>query len=302
MSAQYVNMDDTTPPRLTTEQTRIQITRRTPRWNDELVDLSDATDFWAFAGAAANVVMQLSWPEVGYGVIESRVESGQLMRHPWKRARTTTQYLAVAILGTEPERTAFRAAVDEAHRPVRSGPDSPVKYNGFDRELQMWVAACLYTGFEDTYQLLHGPLTEEQAEHFYRAARPLGTTLQVTADEWPATRADFDVYWNRACERIRMDDAVRDYLLRLIGLNMVNIVLRRPFARLLRFLTIGSLPPLFRQLMGFDWTGIDQRRFESLFLFVSFVNRFLPKFIRSAGSYLILAELRWRIRTNRRLV
>lgn len=295
-------MDDSTPPRLTTAQTRIQIGRRTPRWDDELVELRDALDFWSFAGAAANVIMQLSWPQVGYGVVESSVESGQLMRHPWKRARTTAQYLAVAALGSEADRAAFRAAVDEAHRPVRSGPSSPVTYSGFDRALQMWVAACLYVGFEDTHQLLHGPLSEEQAEHFYQSATPLGTTLQVSADQWPPTRADFDVYWNRACERIQLDDTIRDYLLRLIDLKMITVLLRRPFAPLLRFLTIGSLPPIFRELIRLDWTATDQRRFENLFLFVSFVNRFLPKFLRQAGSYLLLGDLRWRIRTHRKLL
>jgi uncharacterized protein (DUF2236 family) len=36
--------------------------------------------------------MQLSWPEVGYGVMESKVDSGNAMKHPYKRARTTFTY------------------------------------------------------------------------------------------------------------------------------------------------------------------------------------------------------------------
>ncbi|BDB40451.1 MULTISPECIES: oxygenase MpaB family protein [Mycobacterium] len=289
-------------PSLTTAQTRIQITQRTPRWNSKLVDLTDALDFWAFAGAAANVIMQLSWPAVGYGVMESRVTSGRLTDHPWKRARTTTQYLAVAILGDDEERKAYRQAVDVAHRQVRSTPDSPVKYNGFSRELQMWVAACLFIGFEDTYQLLYGKMTEEQAEHFYASAMPLGTTLQVTADQWPATRAGFDVYWNTACERIHIDDAVRGYLDDLVRLKMVNPLLRVMFGPLLRFLTIGSLAPVFREAMGYQWTDVDRRRFEHLFLFVSFVNRLLPKAIRQGGSHVLMSDVRRRIRRGKPLI
>lgn len=38
---------------------------------------------------AANVIMQLSCPGVGYGVLESPVDSGNVYRHPFKRARTT---------------------------------------------------------------------------------------------------------------------------------------------------------------------------------------------------------------------
>lgn len=126
--------------------TRISVTRRTARWDDTPVTVADAMDFWAFAAGAANVIMQLSRPGVGYGVVESKVDSGNLLKHPWKRARTTFSYLAVAILGKPADRAAFRDAVDGAHRQVRSGPASPVRYNAFDRDLQLWVAACLYVG------------------------------------------------------------------------------------------------------------------------------------------------------------
>lgn len=282
--------------------TRIQIAEYTTRRANAPTDLSAALDFWSFAGAAANVVMQLSWPEVGHGVIESRVESGALMKHPWKRARTTVQYLQVAILGTDNERAAYREAVNAAHRQVQSTATSPVKYNAFDRDLQMWVAACLFIGFEDTYQLLHGRLTPEEAEQFYATAMPLGTTLQVTEDQWPASRADFDVYWNTACERIHIDDEVRDYLLRLIGLKMVSPILRWNFGRLLRFLTIGSLAPVFREAMRLPWSAAEQRRFENLFLFVSYVNTFLPKVVRQGTSRVLMADLRSRISKNKPLV
>ena len=39
--------------------------------------------------AGANVIMQLARPAVGYGVYESKVETGRLDRHPVKRTRTT---------------------------------------------------------------------------------------------------------------------------------------------------------------------------------------------------------------------
>ena len=300
MPARY--LDFGSPPRLTTADTRITIEQRTPRWYRGDVAIQDALDFWSFAGAAANVIMQLAWPEVGYGVAESRVRSGSLMVHPWKRARTTTQYLAVAILGTEEERRAFGEAVDGAHRQVQSTDASPVRYNAFDRELQLWVAACLFVGFEDTFQLLHGTMTEEQAEQFYRSAQPLGTTLQVTADQWPKTRADFDVYWNTACQRVAIDDHIREYLMQMVDLKIVRWPLRVTFGPLLKFLTIGSLAPVFRDAMGLSFSAADQRRFENLFVFVSFVNRFLPRFIRHGGSLVMMGDLRRRIRTKKPLI
>lgn len=281
---------------------RISITRRTARWDDGPVSAADAMDFWAFAAGAANVIMQLSRPGVGHGVVESPVESGNVLKHPWKRARTTFQYLAVAVFGTDEDRAAFRAAVDGVHRHVRSTAASPVQYNAFDRELQMWVAACLYIGLEDTYQLLRGEMSAEQAEQFYRSGWGLGTTLQVSEDQWPPTRAEFDQYWHTACEQVSVDDVVRGYLLDLVNLRMINPVLRLPFRPLLKFLTVGFLAPVFRDALGLRWGSTRQRLFEWLFLLVAFVNRFLPPFIRQGGSYVLLADVRRRIRTHRALV
>jgi uncharacterized protein (DUF2236 family) len=287
---------------LSTADCRISITRRTARWTTEPVSAAEAMDFWAFAAGAANVIMQLSRPEVGYGVADSKVDSGNLLKHPWKRARTTFQYLAVAILGNAQDRAAVREAVNQSHRHVKSTPDSPVRYNAFDRELQMWVAACLFVGLEDTYQLLRGEMTAEQAEQFYRSAWTLGTTLQVSEEQWPPTRAQFDEYWNTACGRVVIDDIVRRYLVDLINLRMINPLLGLPFRPLLKFLTVGFLAPTFREALGVRWSDARQRWFERLFLLVAFVNRFLPGFIRQGGSYILLADVRLRVRDRRRLV
>ncbi len=287
---------------LTTADTRIHISRRTARWDSAPATVADALDFWSFAAGAANVIMQLSWPGVGYAVVESKVDSGNLLKHPWKRARTTFSYLAVAILGGPQDRAAYRDAVDRVHRQVQSEPDSPVPYNAFDRDLQMWVAACLFVGLEDTYQLLRGEMPGELAEQFYRSAFTLGTTLQVSEEQWPATRADFDRYWNQACQRVVMDDVVRNYLQDMIDLRMITALLRPLSVPLLRFLTVGFLAPVFREALQVKWTAGQQRRFEYLFLIVAFVNRFLPQFIRQGGSYLLLADVRRRIRHRRNLV
>lgn len=287
---------------LTTAETRIHVGQYTPRWDDEMFDLTEALDFWSAAAAAANVAMQMCHPGVGYGVVESRVESGALMEHPWKRLLTTAQYMALAVLGTDKERDAYREAINVVHRQVRSTADSPVKYNAFDRDLQLWVAACLFVFYEDTYQLLRGKMTEEQAEYFYQHARPLATGLQVTADQWPASRAEFDTYWNATCQTLEMSDPIREYLMRLFNLKMINPLLRVVFAPLLRFLSIGFLPPIFRELLYVEWSETEQRQFENLFLFVSFVNRFIPRFIRTFNYGVVMAVLRYRIRRGKALL
>ena len=108
----------------------------------------------ALLAGPANVIMELARPGVGYGVVESRVESGRIDRHPIKRARTTFTYIAVATKGTEQQKAAYRRAVNKSHAEVYSTPDSPVSYNAFDTDLQLWVAACIYKGTEDVLRTL----------------------------------------------------------------------------------------------------------------------------------------------------
>lgn len=249
-----------------------------------------------FLGSAANVIMQLGWREVGYGVVESKVDSGNVMLHPWKRLRTTISYLVVALFGTEADRTAYREAVNRSHVPVRSGPDSPVKYNAFDPALQLWVAACLYIGFRDMRLAFLGPMTEADADALYVYCSRLGTSLQVPLDMWPADREAFEVYWAEGLERVRYDEPVRQHLLAIVDLRMIPRWMRVGNRAMNRFATVGFLPPEFREAMGLTWTSTDQRRFDRFVRIVRFGSRLLPRWVRMLPIQLQLAEVRLRMR------
>lgn len=275
---------------------------RTSRHRRHTHTLRDSTDSIGALAGPANVIMQLAWPQVGWGVRESVVDSGNVYLHPFKRARTTFTYLAVAILGTDADRAAYREAVNTAHRHVRSREGSPVKYNAFDPELQMWVAACLYVGFEDCNEWLYGRMTAEEREEFYRSARPLGTTLQVRDEQWPDTRAEFEQYWREGIEKIRIDPGVRRHLTGIAEARILPQPLAALSGRFARFVTIGFLHPEFREEMEFGWSPADQRRFERFLRLSAAANRCIPGPLRNGTYKLLLADLRWRIRTGRPLV
>src|SRR5690242_19452599 len=97
-----------------------------------------ASIFVALSGTA-NVVMQLSRPEVGYGVKDSVVTEGSLFGNPSRRRRTTAAFLAVAVFGTAAERAAFRNAVNGSHARVRNPPGTEPAYSAFDPALQPLV-------------------------------------------------------------------------------------------------------------------------------------------------------------------
>lgn len=240
---------------------------------------SGASIFTALSGTA-NVVMQLSRPEVGYGVKDSTVAEARLFDHPRRRQRTTVGLLAVAVLGTPQERAAYRKATNASHAQVRSGPESPVDYQAFDPELQRWVAACIYRGFEEAREYTYGPLIGAEREEFYRQGMIFGTMLQMPAELWPADRKAFEEYWIAGLAAARIDAPVREYLLRVIGLEYLRRRIPAPILRLRFWLVTGYLPADLRDQLGLTWSIAQQRRFARFNRAVGFVVRRLPEAVR----------------------
>ncbi|MCX2734230.1 oxygenase MpaB family protein [Saccharopolyspora sp. NFXS83] len=250
----------------------------------------------------ANVIMQLARPGVGYGVVESEVDSGNIFKHPIKRTRTTLTYLAVASMGTDEERALFRRATNRSHARVRSTESSPVSYNAFDKNLQLWVAACLYRGVEDVYTMLVGGLTDAEIDELYQRSATLGTTLQVTDDMWPADRAEFERYWNDALEQVHVDDTVRRYLHQIAVLGFMPRYVSAPLGGFNKFLTTGFLPQRFRDEMRLPWSDRDQRRFDRLMRAMGTVIRRLPPVLRQFPFNYFLWDVRRRIKAGSPLV
>src|ERR1700760_214655 len=282
---------------------RARLTRRQPR---RAVRLEDGLMGMALLLGPANVIMQLARPGVGYGVMESRVESGRVDLHPIKRARTTFTYLAVAMAGTDTQKAAFRRAVDRAHAQVYSTPDSPVQYNAFDPELQLWVPACLYKGGVDVYRIFVGELDDADADRHYREGMTLATTLQVPPEMWPPDRAAFDRYWQESLAKVHIDDAVRDYLYPIAAGRVRGVALPGPLQRLsdnfALLITTGFLPQRFRDEMRLPWDAAKQRRFDRLMAVLRTVNRLLPRFVRRFPFNVLLWDVDRRIRMGRPLV
>jgi uncharacterized protein (DUF2236 family) len=251
---------------------------------------------------AANVIMQLASPAVGYGVLESPVDSGNVYKHPFKRARTTGTYLAAATLGTHADRALIRAEVDRVHALVRSTKASPLSYNAFDPRLQLWVAACLYRYYVDQHEFLYGPLDEAAADAVYQDAKKLGTTLQVRDDMWPADRAAFDEFWKRSLDDLRIDPPVREHLYGVAAMAFLPAPLRLLGGRFNVFATTGFLPSEFRSQMQLPWTAGRQRKFEWLLTALRLADRVIPRDVWIFGYQLYLRDMRSRARRGRRIV
>jgi uncharacterized protein (DUF2236 family) len=263
------------------------------------------------AAGGANVIMQLSRLPVGRGVAESRVESGRVDRHPIKRLRTTSAYLLVAMLGTEDERRALRQQIDRAHAQVHSLPGDPVAYNAFDHDLQLWVAACLYKGVEDVHELYHGVPPDRALvdDILYPYCKRLGTTLQMPEELWPADRDAFEAYWRAGVAHIHMDEVTRAYLRTIADLSFLVAPLGRwgrPLAWVLRpighLMTVGFLPPEFREELGLPWDERRQRRFDRATHTAAAVARHLPRPLREFPLNVYWRDTRRRLAEGRPVV
>lgn len=254
----------------------------------------------ALLAGPSNVIMQLAMPAVGYGVMESRVESGNLLKHPVKRTRTTLSYLAVAGLGSPSDRKAYRKAVGKSHAQVHSTEKSPVTYNAFDPKLQLWVAACLYRGWEDMQRYFGdaADITEEA----YQQGSVMGTTLQVPREMWPATRADFLKYWDDTVATLEIDQEVQSYLQQVAKAEFMGPVGSRLMGWWSEIFAIGFLPVEFRSMMGMELSSTQERIFNAHNKIMGAIVRRLPKPIQRFPFNLLLADVRWRIRTGRSLV
>ncbi|KAA1427001.1 DUF2236 domain-containing protein [Nocardioides antri] len=250
----------------------------------------------------ANVALQLGWPEVGYGVVESKVDSGKVTKHPFKRFRTTVGYLGVALLGSHTQRMAYRKAINEQHRQVRSTPDSPVKYNAFNRELQLWVASCIYYGTVDAFTKMHGPLTRDEEAIVLRAGARIGTTLQVPQDMWHRTPEEFWAYWEEGLARVDIDERVGSYLRSLLRMEIVPKPLYRAFGPLHQWLNTGFIPEPVRGQLGLPWDERDQRRHDRLMRVIGALSRPLPHFVRAFPINAMRLNLEIRRRLGRPMV
>jgi uncharacterized protein (DUF2236 family) len=244
-----------------------------------------ASIFTALSGTA-NVVMQLSRPEIGYGVKDSVVTEGSLFGNPRRRQRTTVGLLSVAVLGTPAERAAYRAAVNGSHARVP---------NAFDPELQRWVGACIYRGFEEAREYTYGPLVGAEREDFYAQGAIFGGMLQMPHDLWPPDRDAFETYWRDGLAATEIDASVGAYLHRVIRLEYLGRRVPGPLLRLRTWLVTGYLPAELRPKLGLSWTPGQQRRFVRFNRVIGRVVRLLPARSRNWPFTRSIAHLRTRI-------
>jgi uncharacterized protein (DUF2236 family) len=245
------------------------------------------------AGAGSAVMYQLARKEVGLGV----VEHSTTLDRPLDRLRTTLTYVYVMALGTESERRSVAAMVDRRHAPVRSAG----RYSAFDPELQLWVAATLARTGETIHERVFGPMDPATRERVYRESWVLGTALQVRPAQWPETRAEFEDYWRASVELLAPDPAVQQYAAKLLSSRAAPLAVR-PAQPLQSLVTRGNLDARTRGVLALPWSARDQARYDRFWHTFPPVYRRVPRRLRQLPAHVVMADLRRRIRSGRRVI
>ena len=129
----------------------------------------------ALLAGAANVIMQLARPGVGYGVHGE--PSGERPGRPAPdQARTHHLHLPGGRDRRAPRSRSRRSGARSTMRTRRCTPRRRARwhYNAFDKDLQLWVAACIYKGGVDVYRLFVGEMDDQTADRHYRDGHDAG--------------------------------------------------------------------------------------------------------------------------------
>lgn len=237
-------------------------------------------------GAGLAVLLQVAHPKVGRGVAEHSRFAGDTLT----RLRGTLNYLYGLDFGTAEEAAWVAGLVSRVHAHV-TGPG----YSANDPELQLWVAATLYQSAAQTYEIAFGPMPAAMKEELCRQAAVSATALGCPAELWPASVAEFEVYWRGQLAGLEVSAEAKRICRDLMYSRTAPWYLRA-LLPLSRLITAGLLPDRLREEYGFPWSRRRERLFRVGVRVTRLTYRHVPRLLRELPKAYYLREFRKQFR------
>ncbi|WP_019812050.1 oxygenase MpaB family protein, partial [Saccharomonospora halophila] len=255
--------------------------------------------------AGTGLLLQVAHPVVGAGVRDH----SEFRRRPWKRAwdthLSTLRFLYGMGGGADVE---GRRLVD-VHRDIKGVDDAGRRYHALNPAAYAWVHLTLARYLADTADTFGPPMDADERETMWAEFRAIGFALGLKSHHMAATWAEAEEVFDRTVrETLEANDSTTDVLRALTHPARPTRMLPeplwraaiRPAGRLVRFTTVGALPPVLRQRLGISWTARDERAFRRFARVVGAVHRHLPEPLRYAPlAYGLILRGRARGRTAR---
>jgi uncharacterized protein (DUF2236 family) len=237
-----------------------------------------ASDGVLIAGGAAAILLQVADPTVAAGV----ARHSDFANRPVERLHNTLTFAYAVVLGTADDEAAVTRHVNRSHVPVERAEDE---------SLQLWVAATLYQMAVRVHEVVYGSVAPELADELLAAYAPLGTSLQMPSELWPATSAEFDVYWTSRVRTLRVSDEARQIAHDLFNPTSAPWWVRAALP-LVKLLTADLLPPHVRRAYRL-WHGpIRSLEARLAWKVIRVIARVLPARVKALPARMLLRDLR----------
>lgn len=223
------------------------------------------------AGGGAASLLQTAHPKVAQGVYDHSYTAAD----PLRRLRHTMGWLYAVQFGTRQEAERLSALVRRGHDRI-AGPG----YQANDPELQVWVAATLFSVGTQLYQCIfrrtfdHGEL-----EQLYRQSKIYATILGCPKERLPSGYRDFREYYAEMLRTLRVSDASRKVAAQVLYPGLPRSL--EPAMGILRLITTGFMPEPIREQYGWKWNPSRERRFRLLMDTLSLAYPRLPLPVRT---------------------
>ncbi|MEU4543710.1 oxygenase MpaB family protein [Nonomuraea dietziae] len=233
--------------------------------------------------AGSALVLQTMHPAVGAAV----AEHSTYKQDPWGRLnRTLTSVQKWVYGGAEGIEEGRR--LREIHAPISGTDEQGRSYHALNGEAYAWVHLTLFERYITLHRYFGTPYSAEQERELYAESRQLGRILRVPEREVPPTIEEFWPYFDEMiAKRLEPHLTALEVLATMRGTPvppMVPRALRRLWApvgmgsgEFNHFVTVGTLPPAVREVLGLSWSARDERRLRRLGRAVAALTPHLPE-------------------------
>jgi len=234
---------------------------------------------WRYAGDVRAALLlpraallEAMHPVVGAGL----AEFSTFMADPWGRGTRTRESMITSVYGG-PAAIAETARLRALHRKFQGTDAQGRRYNALDPEAYAWVWATVYQAIADSRLHFARSLTADAQARLYAEFRQSGRMLGLRDRDMPPDLRALDAFSRTiVVERLEQTAYSRDLVRFLRGgrsmppppgwflPELAWAPGRRTIGKLLSTITLGTLPPEAREILGVRWTPRDARRLDRI--------------------------------------
>ncbi|MEV6659665.1 oxygenase MpaB family protein [Nocardia fluminea] len=221
-----------------------------------------------FLGA---LIMQTMHPAIGSAV----GEYSAYRTDPWGRAQRSIDSVNLWVYGGDAALAEGRR-LRELHKSVKGVDNHGQRYHANNPEPYTWVHATLFERVVTMQRLFATPLTTSEQERLYDEFLQIGANQLIPAQHLPGSvSAYWDYFDTMVATRLENHPTPQDILTVIrresapfpflpAAMRPLWPTFARPAGTLSHWLTIGTLPPSVREILGASWSERDERKMAAV--------------------------------------